>query len=173
MRITFANISHVDTHLQIHSFLEKFLTSSIVKSRRRIFASQFNVGPFVWKIDSQALHTTHYLLQYSSRVFCLLPRTTAIICRVAERGGRGLTSFSTQTRGTPRFTTAIFHPSSWSWQPMKYPLLSHAVHRKSRWTLRFAKIAWTSVIYVLLLILSYIYILYFRFEEQTNKMSAY
>jgi len=108
-------------------------------------------------------------VQYSSRVFCLLPRTTAIKRRVAERGGHGLTSFSTQTCGTPRFTTAIFHPSSWSWQPMKYPLLSHVVHRKSRWTLRFAKIAWTSVIYVLLLILSYIYILYFRFEEQTNK----
>ena len=105
--------------------------------------------------------------------FCVLPRTTAIKRRVAERGGHGLTSFSTQTRGTPHFTTVIFHPSSWSWQPIKYPLLSRAVHRKSRWTLRFAKIVWTSVIYVFLLILSYIYFLYFRFEEQTNKISCH
>ena len=109
-----------------------------------------------------------YLLQYSSRVFCLLPRTTVIKRRAAERGGHRLTIFSTQTCGTLRFTTTIFHPSSWSWQPMKYPLLSHVVHRKSQ-TLRFAKIERTSVIYVLLVISSYIYFLYFKFEEQTNK----
>jgi len=63
----------------------------------------------------------HCDIQYSSRVFCLLPRTTAMSGRVAERGGHGETSFSTQTRGTPRFTTAIFHPSPWSWLPMNIP----------------------------------------------------
>jgi len=63
----------------------------------------------------------------------------------------------------PRFSTRLPEAD----RQRIYPLLSHAVHRKSRWTLRFAKIAWASEIYVLLLILSYIYI--YIFEEQTNK----
>jgi len=113
------------------------------------------------------------LIQYSSRVFCLLPRTTAMSGRVAERGGHGETSFPRKHVEhrvlPPRFSTHL-PKADRRWI---YPLLSHAVHRKSRWTLRFAKIAWASVIYVLLLILSYIYFCISDLKNKRIKTSAY
>jgi len=112
-------------------------------------------------------------IQYSSRVFCLLPRTTAMSGRVAERGGHSETSFPRKHVEhrvlPPRFSTHL-HKADRRWI---YPLLSHAVHRKSRWTLRFAKIAWASVIYVLLLILSYIYFCISGLKNKRIKTSAY
>jgi len=62
-------------------------------------------------MDMQISLLLKFYIQYSSRVFCLLPRTTAMSGRVAERGGHGETSFPRKHVEhrvlPPRFSTRL------------------------------------------------------------------
>jgi len=120
----------------------------------------------------------YVLVQYSSRVFAYFHAPPRWVVEWQNAVATVKQVFHANTWNTA-FYHRDFPPVSLKLTVDEYTpcwaTLSTANRGESRWTLLFAEIVWTSVIYVLLLIFHiYIYIfvlffLYFRFEEQTNK----